>query len=308
MTSHITLRQFRYFIAVAESGSVAAASRMLSIAQSAVTKSMQELEDELGRTLFARSSRGMQLTPQGHRFLVSARQVLATVAEATRERGGDDDATAGLVGTLAVGVTILVAGYYLSELFSRFRRSCPRVEVYVTEDTPRFLEHLLINGELDVAIMLSNALSEPQALVAETLTRSANRVWLPSNHALCAQEQLTLAECAGCDQIVLEADRIDELMRSVWTRHQLKPRCILRTSSLEAVRSLVGAGAGIALLPDFLYRPWTLDAEHVEVRPLRDDVPTVDVGLVWRRGSGLKPAASEFIELAREQSRTRRGA
>ena len=306
MSSHITLRQFRYFIAVAESGSVAAASRMLNIAQSAVTKSMQELEDELGRTLFARSSRGMRLTPQGHRFLVSARQVLATVAEATRERGGDDDAAAGLVGTLAVGVTSLVAGYYLSELFSRYRRSCPRVEVYVTEDTPRFLEHLLINGELDVAIMLSNALNEPQALVAETLTRSPSRVWLPSNHALCAQDELTLAECAACDQIVLEADRIDELMRVVWARHQLKPRTILRTSSLEAVRSLVGAGAGIAVLPDFLYRPWTLDAEHVEVRPLRDALPTVDVGLVWRRGSGLKPAATEFIEQARESSRARR--
>ena len=95
-------------------------------------------------------------------------------------------------------------------------------------------------------------------------------------------------------------------MRSVWARHQLKPRTVLRTSSLEAVRSLVGVGAGLAVLPDFLYRPWTLDAEHVEVRRLRDEVPTVDVGLVWRRGSGLKPAATEFIELAREQARPRR--
>lgn len=304
-TSHITLRQFRYFIAVAESGSVAAASRVLNIAQSAVTKSMQELEDELGRPLFARSSRGMQLTPQGHRFLVSAHKVLACVAEATRERA-DDGAATELTGPLAVGVTSLVAGYYLSGLFSRYRRSCPRVDVLVTEDTPRFLEHLLINGELDVAIMLSSALSEPQALLAETLTRSPSRVWLPSHHALCQRDEITLADCAACDQIVLESDRIDELMRAVWARHQLKTRTILRTSSLEAVRSLVGAGAGIAVLPDFLYRPWTLDAEHVEVRPLRDALPTVDVGLVWRRGSGLKPVAKEFIEMAREQSRGRR--
>ena len=76
-------------------------------------------------------------------------------------------------------------------------------------------------------------------------------------------------------------------------------------SSLEAVRSLVGAGLGLAVLPDFLYRPWTLDAEHVDVRKLRDEVPTVDVGLVWRRGLALKAAAAEFIELAREQSRSR---
>lgn len=305
MSTHITLRQFRYFIAVAESGSVASASRMLSIAQSALTKSMHELEDELGARLFERSSRGMLLTPRGHRFLASARKVIASVADATRERDTDDGA-AGLTGVLAVGVTSLVAGYYLSEVFSRFRRACPQVEVFVTEDAPRFLEHLLINGELDVAIMLSNALSEPQALVAETLTRSPSRVWLPANHGLVDKDELTLADCAGCDQIVLEADRIDELMAAVWARHQLKPRVILRTTSLEAVRSLVGAGAGIAVLPDFLYRPWTLDAEHVDVRPLRDALPTVDVGLVWRRGSGLKPVASEFIEMARESSRGRR--
>ena len=300
MSTHITLRQFRYFIAVAEGGSVAAASRMLNIAQSAVTKSMQELEDELGARLFERSSRGIQLTPRGHRFLASARRVIASVADATRER---DDGAAGLTGMLAIGVTSLVAGYYLSELFSRFRRASPQVQVLVTEDAPQFLEHLLINGELDVAIMLSNALSEPQALVAETLTRSPNRVWLPSNHHFTAKDELTLADCATADQIVLEADRIDAVMTAVWSRHQLKPRVILRTGSLEAVRSLVGAGAGIAVLPDFLYRPWTLDAEHVEVRALRDALPTVDVGLVWRRGSGIKPAALEFIEQARESSR-----
>ncbi|MEW6708032.1 MAG: LysR family transcriptional regulator [Pseudomonadota bacterium] len=300
---HLTLRQFRYFVAVAETGSLAAASRMLSVAQSALTKAMAELEAELGSRLFERTSKGMALTPQGHRFLASARKVIGSVAEAVRLHGAEP---AGPGGTLSVGVTSLVAGYYLSELLGRYRRNVPAVQVLVTEEAPRFLEHLLINGELDVAIMVSNALGEPQALMSETLTRSANRVWLASDHALAGHEEVSLAECARCEQIVLEADRIDDLMRSVWARHQLKPRVMLKTSSLEAVRSLVGAGLGLAVLPDFLYRPWTLDAEHVDVRPLRDEVPTVDVGLVWRRGSGLKPAAQEFIELAREQSRTRR--
>ncbi len=305
MNRNVTLRQFRYFTAVAESGSVAGASRALNIAQSAVTKSMLELEAELGTQLFERSSRGMVLTPQGHRFLASARKVLSAVTDATRLNRGEPQTLSGL---LAVGVTSLVAGYYLSELLGRFSRRHPGVQVFVTEETPPFLEHLLINGELDVAIMISNVLGEPRALVTETLTRSPNRVWLASNHALAQRDELTLADCAACDQIVLEADRVDELMSAVWSRHGLKPRTILRTASVEAVRSLAGAGIGIALLPDFLYRAWTLDAEHVDVRPLRDAVPTVDVGLVWRRGSGLKPAAAEFIEQAREQSRSRRPA
>ena len=203
MNRNITLRQFRYFTAVAESGSVAAASRTLNIAQSAVTKAMLELEAELGSTLFERTSRGMVLTPQGHRFLASARKVISAVADATRLHGEEPE---GLAGVLSIGVTSLVAGYYLSELLSRFRRHHPGVQVYVTEETPPFLEHLLINGELDVAIMVSNVLGEPQALVAETLTRSPNRVWLASNHALASHEEVTLAECAACDQIVLEGD------------------------------------------------------------------------------------------------------
>jgi DNA-binding transcriptional LysR family regulator len=300
LNRNITFRQFRYFIGVAETASVAGAARMLNIAQSAITKSILELEETLGVRLFERSARGMVLTPDGHRFLASARKVLAAVTDATRLHNTQPK---GLSGVLSIGVTSLVAGYYLSDLLTRFRRQCPEVEVYVTEDQAPFLEHLLINGELDAAIMVSNALSERQALVAETLTRSPNRLWLPADHRLTERDEATLEECAGCDLIVLEADRIEGIMGAVWARHGLKPRVILKTSSLEAVRSLVGAGVGIAVLPDFLYRPWTLDAEHVDVRALRDDLPTVDVGLIWRRGSALKPAAAEFIDIAREQSR-----
>lgn len=84
MNRNVTLRQFRYFLAVAESNSVAAASRMLNIAQSAVTKSIQELEDAVGVALFARSPKGMNLTAEGHRFLGSARRVISAVADASR--------------------------------------------------------------------------------------------------------------------------------------------------------------------------------------------------------------------------------
>jgi DNA-binding transcriptional LysR family regulator len=305
MNRHITLKQFRYFLAVAESDSVAAASRMLNIAQSAITKSVLELEDELGLVLFERSPKGMRLTPEGHRFQVKALRVIGAVADATR---GVSPGATPLAGTITIGVTSLVAGYYLSEVFARFRRTCPPVDLQVVEHAPPFLEHLLINGELDIAIMVSNALGEPQALVAETLTRSPNRVWMAADHPLASQTEVGLAECVQHDLVVLQADRIELLMRSVWARHQLKPRTVLRTSSLEAVRSLVGVGAGLAVLPDFLYRPWTLDAEHVEVRTLRDAVPTVDVGLVWRRGSQPRAEVLEFIEVARDQSRSRRAA
>jgi DNA-binding transcriptional LysR family regulator len=299
MHRHLTLKQFRYFLAVSESGSVAAAARMINIAQSALTTALLDAETTLGTRLFERSSRGMVLTQAGHRFQASARKVITAVAEAHQLDRGRPEV---LTGQLTLGVTSLVAGYYLADLFARFQRAHPSVRVSVVEETPQFLEHLLVNGEVDLAIMVSNALGDPQALVVEPLTRSPFRVWLASSHPLAQAPELSLAECARVPQVVLEADRVESVLRAVWSRFALHPDVTLRTSSLEAVRSLVGVGAGIAILPDFLYRPWTLDADHVEVRNLRDAVPSIDVGLVWRRGTRTRDVVAEFIEMTREQS------
>ena len=226
-----------------EASSVAGAARMLNIAQSAVTKSIQELEDTLGLELFERSARGMVLTEPGHRFQANARKVLAAVAEAGMV---DRERTETLSGNLTIGVTSLVAGYYLAALFARFSRVHPSVQIQVVEDTPPFLEHLLINGELDVAIMVSNALGEPQALVAETLTRSPNRVWMAANHPLADRDEVTLEDCTRHDLIVLEADRIEDLMRSIWARHHLKPRVMLKTSSLLLLLAFLPTSAPLA--------------------------------------------------------------
>jgi len=299
MNRHITLRQFRYFMAVCESGSVAAAARMISIAQSAITKSILELEGSLGMALFARTAKGMALTQAGYRFQASARKVISAVAEAGMLDRGRPEA---LTGSLTIGVTSLVAGYYLADLFARFQRSHASVRIGVVEDSPQFLEHLLVNGEVDLAIMVTNTLGDPQALVVELLTSSPNRVWLSSSHPLADHSELTLADCASVPQVVLEADRIGAVMRTIWSRYGLHTDVLLRTTSLEAVRSLVGVGAGITILPDFLYRPWTLDADHIEARKLRDAVPSIDIGLVWRRGSRPRAVVTEFIEAARDQS------
>jgi DNA-binding transcriptional LysR family regulator len=304
MQKHITFKQFRYFLAVSETSSVAGASRMLNIAQSALTKSVIELEETLGLRLFERTSKGMDLTQEGHRFQASARKVIAAVAEAALiDREIKDD----LKGNLTIGVTSLVAGYYLADLFARFQKSHPSVRLVVVEDQPLFLEHLLVNGELDLAIMVCNVLADPRPLQVEVLTSSTNRVWLPSNHPLTRHTEISLEMCAAYSHIVLEADRIDAMLQSMWSKHDLKPDVVMRTTSLEAVRSLVGVGAGISVLPDFLYRPWTLDAEHIEARVLRDAVSSINIGLVWRRGTKIRDATGEFIEIAREQSRTSRG-
>lgn len=290
-----TLRQLQFFVAAAEQGSVSGAARMISISQSAVTEAIRALEDDLGVTLFERQARGLQITHRGSAFLRHARQILSDVATA---RGAFQDASEQVTGRLSLGVTSLVAGYVLSDILSRFRRAHPQVVLNVIEDTGDYLQHLLIGGELDVAVLLTSSVRDRLALQVETLLVSPYRLWLPLGHPLAQQEAIGLEELAGESLIQLMVEEIEESTRALMGAMARKPEISFRTRSVEAVRSLVATGAGIAILPGLVYRPWSLEGDRIEIRDVSGDLPTVQVGLGWRRGAPLSAPALSFVRSA----------
>ena len=290
-----TLRQLQFFVAAAEAGSVSGAARALSISQSSVTEAVRALEDDLGVILFDRQARGLLITHKGSAFLRHARQILADVATA---RTAFRDEAEAATGRLSLGVTSLVAGYVLSDILSRFRRAFPQVDLNVIEDNGDYLQHLLIGGELDVAVLLTSSVKDRMALHVETLLVSPYRLWLPLGHPLAQQEAIALEELAGQPLIQLMVDEIEESTRRLTAALPVKPEVAFRTRSVEAVRSLVATGAGLAILPSLVYRPWSLEGDRIEIRDVGGDLPTVQVGLAWRRGAPLSPPALNFIRSA----------
>ena len=79
-----------------------------------------------------------------------------------------------------------------------------------------------------------------------------------------------------------------------WSQTPYLPKISLRTSSVEAVRSLVANGQGVAILSDMVHRPWSLEGRRIETIALRDPVPSMDVGLAWRRIADFSPAMEAF--------------
>lgn len=290
-----TLRQLQFFIAAAEAGSVTGAARALSISQSSVTEAIRALEDDLGVILFDRQARGLEITHKGSAFLRHARQILADVATA---RSAFRDEAEAAPGRLSLGVTSLVAGYVLSDILSRFRRAHPRVDLNVTEDNGDYLQHLLIGGELDVAVLLTSSVKDRTALHVETLLVSPYRLWLPLGHPLAQQEAIALEEVAGQPLIQLMVDEIEESTRRLTAALPVRPEIAFRTRSVEAVRSLVATGAGLAILPSLVYRPWSLEGDRIEIRDVSGDLPSVQVGLAWRRGAPLSGPAHDFVRSA----------
>lgn len=298
-----TLRQLQYFVAACEAGTVSGAAHAVAISQSAVTDAIKDLEVDLGVSLFERHRRGLLLTNQGHQFYRHATRILSSVSDARRSFSGQET---GLEGALHLGVTAMVAGYILSDLLARFRRAQPLIKVTAIEDSSDYLEHLLIGGELDVAVMVMSSLRDRTALQAEIFVTSPYRLWLPSGHRLASADIIEIADLAGEPLIMLAVDETEENTGKLLSALGTRPEVAFRTRSVEAVRSLVATGAGLAILPDLIYRPWSLEGDRIESRDIAGTLPVVQVGMVWRKGIALPAAAREFIGIAKTQHETRR--
>jgi DNA-binding transcriptional LysR family regulator len=93
---------------------------------------------------------------------------------------------------------------------------------------------------------------------------------------------------------MLTVDEASHTSLKYWSLTPYQPKITLRTSSIEAVRSLVANGQGVAILSDMVHRPWSLEGRRIETVNLRDPVPSMDVGLAWRRNVEFSPQMEAF--------------
>lgn len=99
----------------------------------------------------------------------------------------------------------------------------------------------------------------------------------------------------------LTADEAGEAAQRYWSHHGYVPEVRLRSSSIEAIRSMVGNGLGVAIASDMQYRPWSLEGKRVETVVLKEAIPPMSVGLAWRAGSAFSPAMQTVRNYFRER-------
>lgn len=287
----LTLKQLRYFIAAAETGQISLAAMEMNISQSAVTAAVQGLEAQLGVRLLTRGAQGVALTPEGARFLTRARAILGAVEDAVRSPLGDETRA---TGTVRLGMSYTVAGYFMARHYAAFRRSYPGIALELHELPRPAIEVALVGGDLDIAVMLTSNLDNTEELDFETLFRSRRRLWLGTDHPLLTLPAVPLAEVVKQPYIMLTVDEADRTQARFWNGFGIRPNVMFSTSSVEAVRSMVAAGMGVTILSDMVYRPWSLEGQRIEQRPVTEGVPSMDVGLSWAKSRPLPPPSQVF--------------
>jgi DNA-binding transcriptional LysR family regulator len=144
--------------------------------------------------------------------------------------------------------------------------------------------------------LLTSNLVNREEIAYETLVRSRRRLWVSSDHCLLKRKSLTLHEISDEPYIMLTVDEANSTTQRYWCHTPYRPNVAFSTSSVEAVRSMVSNGIGITILSDMVYRPWSLEGKRVEVMTVSDDVPSMDIGLAWRRDQERKDATDAFRE------------
>ena len=291
----ISIRQMKYFVATAELGQISRAAMELSISQSAVTTSLKELEQIVGAPLFKRSSHGMTLTSAGREFLSHAYEILAKVDEAINLNVVQDD----FKGSLSIAATYTVMGYFLPYHLEQLSRRFPGLDIQLHELNREIIEEGLLTNLYDIAVVLPANILNP-ALSTEVLLSSKRCLWVPSRHPLLKREEVSLADIADEPYVMLTVDEAANTSLKYWSKTPYQPSVKLRTSSIEAVRSMVANGLGIAILSDMVHRPWSLEGKHIETIVLTDDIPAMDVGLAWRRNAEFTPAMDMFRSYFRQ--------
>ena len=285
---NFTLRQLRYFEALARHGHFGRAADDCSISQPALSVQIRDLEESLGAELFERAARQVRLSAFGEEFLLRVREILRSVdelgdlARAHRKH---------LVGRLRIGVIPTVAPYLLPRMISALTRENADLDIHVRETvTPKLLQELA-EGRLDTAIV-ALPVSEPsltemplfdESFVLVRPKEDAGKP-VPSRDML-REMRLLLLEEGHCFR---------EQALSFCDMGTVRPREILDGSSLSTLVQMVGAGIGVTLIPEIAMPVETRSAD-VSIARFEDPQPSRTIGMIWRKTS---PIAKQLIDVA----------
>ncbi|MFB7718307.1 LysR family transcriptional regulator [Nocardia sp. NPDC056100] len=276
----VTLTQLRYFVEAATFLSMTRAAERLMVAQSAISSSISQLENQIGTPLFIRQrSRGLVLTAAGEQMLRDTRSVLAHLGDVLDAARGHEDAVRGRV-RLASFITL--TPFLLPRLISDVGQAYPELEIDVVEVRPDTVRAALRDGSSELALCYDLGIADD--LDCEVLATYAPHVVLPPDHRLAGAAAIELRDLADDPMVLLDLPVSRDYFLAMFTTAGITPTVRYRTGSYEAVRGLVARGHGFSILNQLPASDVTYDGGRVVTVPIADDVEPLSVVLASLKG------------------------
>jgi LysR family transcriptional regulator, transcription activator of glutamate synthase operon len=292
----LELRQLQYFVKVAKKQHVTQAAEELHVAQSAISRQIHQLEEELGMQLFVQKGRNLQLTPVGKLFLNRLEELLTGLDKAVMEMREFLDPEKG---EIRIGFPHTLGISLIPTVVADFRKGHPDVKFRLKQGTFASLIRDVTIGEVDLAFISPFPEKHDQVAGELLLTEELYAV-LPVNHPLSDQESIRLEQLKD-EPFVMFSDNysLRAIVYEACKEAGFTPQIGFEGEETDTIRGLVAAGMGVGLLPEMALTEIS-PLMPVKVRVTQPQV-TRTIGLIRRKGEKLPLVAEMFQRFLFEQ-------
>lgn len=294
----INVRHLAVFRAVMKTGSVSAAARLLAVSQPAVTKTLQQIEWEIGIPLFRRIKGRLQATPESALLIPKVDQVFGAVDEVARLA---TELAGGQAGEVSIATATTLAASIAAAAVVRYRETHPEVKVRIRALATRQVVEQVANNQVDIG--LTDAASLEGTLRTEELCRALIGAVMPRTHRLAERERITLEDLRNENIITFFEETIVGMqLRQRLAELDMSPSLQIATNQSLIVCLLVSKGLGVGLID-----PFTIGSDlfpEVAIAPL---IPEIELRprFIFPPDRPMSIAATEFIEVVRATFRER---
>lgn len=285
------LTQLRYFCLVCREKNFTKAAKAAFISQPSMTNSIRKLEDELGTTLFDRSRKQTELTPEGKIFYRRAIKILRDADNAAAEQ---QDLSAQKKKTITLGITPVMAAYYFTDIFLAFKTEHPDISLNIREEGSKKLREMLAEGELDMALGMvkkDEDIFDTRALFKKQLCIS-----ISAANPLADKKSLSFEDIRNLSFILYrEGSYIREYIFSYFRKNDFEPQILMETNQLEIIKAFVAADAGVAMMFED-----SIDQEDNIVSVPLDRPLFISSGLLSVKNRYITESTQIFIEFVRQ--------
>ena len=293
---NLSLKQLRYFTAVAEYGSFRQAAARLNITQPTLSSQVATMEKALGVQLFERTRKGINSTPHGRELLRSANRVLEEAQGFAAQAGL---LSGGGMGTYRLGVTPTLGPYLLPHILPPLHDHYGDLKLYVREDVPADLETGLINGQHD--FILSTLPITSQELVVAPLFREPLKLALPRDHRLGSKARINRMDLLGEPVLTISEHHLfHRQITELCERVGAVVRRDYEGTSLDTLRQMVVMGMGIAFLPALYVKSEIRGKRELRVADVEGINVVRNHALIWRKTSPVRNFYRELAESIRD--------
>jgi len=289
----MNLRDLRYLVAVAEHKHFGRAAEACFVSQPTLSTQLKKLEEFLGVTLIERSNRQVMLSPAGEQIVAQAQKVLREVNTLTSMAEQFRDP---LGGEFRLGIIPTVAPYLLPKILQPLRKAFPNLRLQLTEAQTAQITRMLKQGDLD-AILLALPLNE-ENINEVPLFKEPFLFAVSKHHPKAVQDKVNLKDLEDEQVLLLEDGHcLRDQALDVCSAHRAVENTNFRATSLETLRQMVAADAGITLMPQLAVQS---RGGNVRYLPFSGKPPHRVIGLCWRTTSTRAPLLEEMSEMLKE--------